>query len=152
MTLTELTRKDFQQTSKLLADYWRERGMSKYNQKYAEKYILEGHRKEIKFDRFFVYKEKGHIVGVISLIVQEGDVAEMRDLVVDPQYRKMGYGKKIIEELLILSQKLKVRKVHVLTFSRLTKFYKQLGFKKEGVLKSHYAKGEDLTIMSKIYD
>ena len=149
MNLTELTRKDLQQTSKLLVDYWKERGMPKYNQKYAEKYILEGHKKEIKFDRFFVYKEKRSLVGIISLIVQEGNVAEMRDLVVDQQYRNRGYGKKIIEEMIETSKKLKIRKLYVLTFSQLTKFYKRLGFKKEGILRSHFAEGENLIIMSK---
>jgi len=147
--LTELIKKDLQQTSKLLVEYWKERGMSKYNQKYAEKYILEGHKKEIKLDRFFVYKEKQSVVGMISLIVQEGNVAEMRDLVVDPQYRNKGYGKKIIEETIEIAKRLKIRKLYVLTFSQLTKFYKSLGFKKEGVLKDHFAEGENLTIMSK---
>ncbi|HLD57947.1 MAG TPA: GNAT family N-acetyltransferase [archaeon] len=148
--ITELTGKDLKSASKLLVDYWNSRGMSQYTNGYARKYLSQGHAKEIKFDKFFVLKSATQdAVAVVSLIVYDGDVAEIRDFVVDKKYRGKGYGRKIVEELIEKAKKLKVRKLFSLASDKNTGFYKHLGFKKEGVLKDHFSKGEDLTIFSK---
>lgn len=72
MPLQELVEKDVEKTAKLLADYWKERGMPNYNQKWAKDYLAEGHRKEIIFDKFFVFKENKKVIAAVSLIAFGG--------------------------------------------------------------------------------
>ena len=149
MVLKKLTKQERREVAKLLADYWKDRDMPKYNQKWAEDYLIKGHKKEIKKDEFFVYKEKGKLIGNISLITDVSNIAQIRDMVVKPGYRSKGYGKKILNELIKLAKKRKIRKLYAFTFPRLEKFFKSAGFEKEGLLKSHFTSDEDLIIMSK---
>ncbi len=147
MTLKKITKQERTEAAKILADYWAERGMHEYNQKWAERYIVEGHKKEIKSDEFFIRKEGGKVIGTVSLTADVSGVAEIRDLVIKEEFRGKGYGKKILGELIEFAKKRKIRKLFALT--KVEGLFKSAGFEKEGVLKSHFAKGEDLIIMSK---
>ncbi len=149
MGLEKLTKQERNEVIKLLTDYWKDRGMPQYNKTWAKKYLTEGHKKETKKDEFFVFKEKNKLIGIIALITDVSNVAQIRDMVVKPEYRGKGYGKVMLNGLIKLAKKRKVRKLYAFTFPKLEKFLKSSGFEKEGILKSHFAPKEDLIIMSK---
>ncbi|MBI2583447.1 MAG: GNAT family N-acetyltransferase [Candidatus Aenigmarchaeota archaeon] len=151
MEMRKAGKSEIHEAAMLLREYWKSRGMN-YSQKWAENYIKIGHKTEIKKDMFFVAKKGGKVIGTISIVVYEGGVAELRDFVVDPEFRGKGIGKQVFKNVLCIVRKQKTRKVYFYTFPSYTKFYRKFGFKKEGVLKSHYAKGEDLVIMSKFLE
>lgn len=149
MNFKKLTSKDRKTVAKLLADYWKERGMPEYNQKWALRYLAEGHKKETVADEFFAYHKGRDLIGVIAFITDVSGVAQIRDLVVKKEYRHMGFGRKILNELIKIARKRKLRKIFVICFPKLKKFYQSAGFEKEGLLKSHFADNENLIIMSK---
>jgi N-acetylglutamate synthase-like GNAT family acetyltransferase len=148
MKLVKIGKKDVSATARLLREYWETRGM-KYSQKWAEGYVSKGHKAEIKEDLFFALKDGEKVLGTIAVIIYEGDVAELRDFVVDREHRGKGLGHKIISESLTILKEKKVRKAYALIFRQYADFYKEFGFEKEGVMKSHFAEGEDLVIVSK---
>jgi len=143
--LTPMSIVDRFTVAKLLVDYWKSRGMD-YNMEWAENFLEEGHAKEITSDTFFTYRDD-EVKGVVSLIVYEGDVAEIRDFVVKEEYRNQGYGKKMIEELEKHSKEKSIRKLYAYVSSQ--EFWTKLGYEEEGVLKSHFKEGEDLVIVAK---
>lgn len=149
MTLKELNEEEKPDVAKLLAIYWKERGMPQYDQEWAEGYLSEGHGKEIVKDEFFVHKEGGEVIGAISLITDVSGAAEIRDMVVKPEFREKGYGTKMLQELTELAKERKIRKLFAFVFPQLEHLYASAGFEKEGVLKSHFKEGEDLAIMSR---
>ena len=79
-------------------------------------------------------------------------LAEIRDLVVKQEHRGKGYGKKIVKEIIKTAGEQKNRKLFAITFPQLEKFYISFGFEKEGLLKSHFAQGENMIIMGKQLD
>ncbi len=85
---------------------------------------------------------------MISLITDVSNVAEIRDMGIRPDFTNKGFGKKILDETIKMSHKRKIRKLYALIFPRNRKMYESFGFIKEGILKSHFAKDEDLVIMS----
>lgn len=147
--LKKIKQQDREGVSKLLSSYWAERGMPEYDKRWAEEYLSEGHKKEITNDEFFVYKERNRVIGTISLITDVSNVAEIRDFVVKPEFRKKGYGRRILEGLIKLAESRKIRKIYALAFPKYEKFLDSLGFEKEGLLKNHFKDKEDLIIMSK---
>jgi citrate lyase synthetase len=148
MALQRLSKQEMKEAAGLLAGYWKRRGMPQYTVKWAEKYFIEGHRKEIKKDEFFVWKEKGKLVATAALVTDVSNVVEIRDLVV-----KKGYGKdcemRIISELVKLAERRKLRKIYALIFPSEVKTYASQGFVREGMLRNHFRKGEHLVIMSR---
>ena len=148
MTLTPISAQERTEIAQLLTTYWKDRGMQQYDQKWAEAYLTEGHKKEIKSDEFFVYKEQDKIIGTVSLVTDVSDVAEIRDMVVKPDQQKKGYGKKMLADLIQLAKQRKLRKLYALVPLHLEGPLQRAGFTKEGVLKSHFAPGENLAIMS----
>ena len=148
MNITKISQRTTTQAAKILSDYWKERGMQ-YTPKWALAYIKKGHKSEIKKDQFFVAKEGPDVVGTASIIIYEGDVAELRDLVVKKSCRKQGCGSALMDAASKFCKEQKVRKMYGLTFPQQQQFMKKRGYKKEGVLKNHFKKGEDLVIMSK---
>lgn len=147
--LNKLAKQDIGEVAELLARYWKERGMPGYDKLWAEGYLTEGRKKEIKSDKFFVYKEHGKIIGTASLVIDVGNVAEIRDMMIKAEYRNKGYGRKILDEIIKIAIRQRVRKIYAVIFPELENMYKSFGFGKEGILKSHFAAGEDLIIMSK---
>lgn len=146
MPLKRIAQKDRKPAAKLLVKYWNSRGMTRYNVRWAEDYLEAGHRKEIAKDEFFLFRKGGKIVGVISLMTWPSkDLVEVRDEVAPNK----GVLKKMIAELLELARKRKIRKVYSLSLEQNARTYASLGFRKEGVLKSHFEKGEDIFVMSR---
>jgi len=148
MSLVKLTN-EHAKVVDILVDYWKSRGMSKFDEKWASEFLTEGHKKEIKQDEFFVYKIDEEVVGTVSLVTDISNVAEIRDMVVKTEHRKKGYGRKMLTELLNYAKELKIRKVFAFVVPNLAEKLKAGGFEQEGLLKSHFAKDEDLVIMSK---
>jgi len=134
--------------AKHLISYWKTRGMN-YSQKWAENYVTKGHREEILGDKFFVAVENGFVVGSMSVILWKRDIAELRDFYVKPEYRNKGIGRKLLERALDFCRRKDMRKIHAELFPQYFHFFKKYGFYKEGVLRSHYAEGEDLLVIGK---
>ena len=149
MGLEKLTEQEREEVAKLLAGYWEDRGVPQYDESWARKYLIVGHKKEIRRDEFFVYKEGDEVIGIISLVTDVSNVTEIRDMAVKPEYKGKDYERKMLNELMKLARKRRIRKLYDLTFPHYEELYRSLGFEKEGVLKSHFAAGEDLTIMSR---
>jgi len=68
----------------------------------------------------------GRIVGMGSLLILWGDLAEVRSLVIDPDYQGRGLGRKIVIELLSEAEALTIPLVFALT--RKAGFFLKLGF------------------------
>lgn len=148
MKLQKLAARNKKEINTLLRSYWKTRGMS-YSKKWTDHYLRMGHKTEIKKDQFFVVIEKGVFIGCISAIILEGNLAELRDFVIKPEYRKKGFGRKTMNEIVKWLKKQNVRKVYSLTFPQKQRFLSRLKFKKEGFLKSHFKKRENLVMMSR---
>ncbi|MFH1511695.1 MAG: GNAT family N-acetyltransferase [Candidatus Woesearchaeota archaeon] len=148
MRLERIKTKEHNEASQILTDYWRSRGMS-YSKAWTKKYLKEGHKTEIRQDIIFAIKEKRKLCGIISAIVLEGNVAELRDFVIKKEFQGKGYGTKAVNQVLTWCKKRKIRKVVALCCPATKRITQKLGFIKEGLLKDHFVKGESLTIMSK---
>ncbi len=147
MNVRKSNKKDTKYIATLLKDYWKERGM-RYSQGWAEDYVKNGHKKEIKKEISFILMDKMQI-GYISTIIYEGNVAELRDLVVKKEFRNKGYGRLLAEKAITWCRKNRIRKMYALAFPKNEAFYKRLGFRREGLLKDHFKKGEDLLFVSR---
>jgi len=97
---------------------------------------LEMILKEPSIGRIFVLKKKGDIVGMVSFLwtvsTALGErVAWLEDMVIDPEFQNMGYGKKLLSEALEEMKKLTCKRVRLLTDSdnaKAQKLYASLGF------------------------
>lgn len=149
MALPELMSEDRPLAAKLLTDYWAERGMGRYDSRWAHQYLLEGHRKEIEKDEFFAYREGDALIGIVSLVTYSSNVAEIRDLVVKPDRRGEGHAGRILKALVEQARKGGVRKLYALTSPRTGYLFISAGFEREGLLRDHFADGEDMLFMGK---
>ena len=120
-----------------------------YSLEYALEYLKKGHAIEILEDNFFVIRNKEEIIGFASLVIYEGNVGEIRDFVIKEEFRGKGFGNTLLSYILEFAKQRNLRKVFVLALSNAKEFYKKNGFEAEGLLRSHFRKGEDLIIMSK---
>jgi N-acetylglutamate synthase-like GNAT family acetyltransferase len=75
-------------------------------------------------DTFFVAEERGKIIGILGLR-EYGDFLEMLSVGVLEEFRKMGVGRKLVEEAL---KQLGGRQIYLMT--SIPDFYGALGFKK----------------------
>ncbi len=76
---------------------------------------------------FFVWQEKGNIAGCCSLEVYSQKLAEIRSLVVLPQYQNQGIGGKLIGRCLNEAKKLGI--YQILAVTDRYKLFKMAGFK-----------------------
>jgi len=75
---------------------------------------------------FWVAEHDGRVVGCGALHVMWEDLAEIRTVAVDPEWRGHGIGRRLVERLLATARELGVRRVFVLTFE--TAFFGSFGF------------------------
>lgn len=75
---------------------------------------------------FSVVEDSGHIIGVGGLHILWEDLAEVRSLVIAPEYAGKGIGKKLVEHLCERAQALEIKKVMALTYQE--KFFNHCGF------------------------
>lgn len=74
----------------------------------------------------YVVKDNATVVGVAGLHVLGQDLAEVRSLVVDPDYQQKGIGRMLVEHIIQESPKLGVERLISLTYQ--VKFFSKLGF------------------------
>src|SRR4030042_3391145 len=77
---------------------------------------------------FWVYEEKGKVLGCCALHPTWEDLAEVRSLAVAGSCRKKGVGSDLVKEALRTAKNLKVKKGLALTY--VPKFFEKLGFNK----------------------
>ncbi|MBX6750096.1 MAG: amino-acid N-acetyltransferase [Micromonosporaceae bacterium] len=75
---------------------------------------------------FWVAEHDGQVVGCGAVHVLWEDLAEIRTVAVDPQWRGHRVGRRLVESLLATARELGVRRVFVLTFE--TDFFGSFGF------------------------
>jgi amino-acid N-acetyltransferase len=73
-----------------------------------------------------VAEENGRIVGCGSLLIMWADLAEIRSLVVAPEFQGRGLGRQLLERLLVEAEALGLPQVFALT--RQVDFFANLGF------------------------
>jgi amino-acid N-acetyltransferase len=76
---------------------------------------------------FFVAEEDRKILGVCALHILWEDLAEIRSLIVQKEYRKKGNGTLLVKKCLSEAKQFGVKKVFVLTY--IPEFFKKVGFK-----------------------
>ncbi len=93
-------------------------------------FILPRTKREIRenIDSFFLAEEDNKIVACCSLDIYSWKLAEIRSLVVLPEYQKRGIGARLVDECLKKAKKLKV--YEVLSITKADKFFETLGFSK----------------------
>jgi amino-acid N-acetyltransferase len=75
---------------------------------------------------FAVYEEDGKILGCAGLAILWADLAEVRSLAVDENYRGRGIGTQLVQWCLEEGRRLKIRKIMSLTYEQ--RFFEKLGF------------------------
>jgi len=75
---------------------------------------------------YTVIEVEGKIVGCGALHVMWSDLAEIRAVAVDDGYIGRGYGRQIVDFLLVEAEALEIEKVFVLTYQH--DFFRHLGF------------------------
>jgi amino-acid N-acetyltransferase len=76
---------------------------------------------------FWVATDGDRVIGCGALHVMWEDLAEIRTVAVDPEYRGQKIGHRIVSELLDVARSLGVARVFCLTFE--TRFFGSFGFK-----------------------
>ncbi|MBI4021613.1 MAG: GNAT family N-acetyltransferase [Candidatus Aenigmarchaeota archaeon] len=148
MKVAPLSKRQEPGLNRLLREYWETRGM-RYSAAYTRRYLREGHRIEILGDRFFVAVDGQEVIGCASVVFQEPEVAELRDLFVRPAWRNRGVANQLLLASVAACRTRKVRKVFALVFPEVADLYRAHGFREEGRLRSHFARGEDLLIVAR---
>jgi len=77
---------------------------------------------------FFVYEDKGKIVGCCALHVAWENLAEIKSLAVEESSQKKGIGEQLVKEALEDAKKLKAKRVFALTYA--PEFFEKMGFKR----------------------
>jgi amino-acid N-acetyltransferase len=75
---------------------------------------------------FGVYEEDGRVLGCAAVTIIWADLAEVRSLAVDEQYRGKGIGKALVNWCVDEARRLHVRRVMSLTYEQA--FFAKLGF------------------------
>ncbi|NPA82723.1 MAG: N-acetyltransferase [Epsilonproteobacteria bacterium] len=76
---------------------------------------------------YFLAKEEDKLVGFTALHIHSPNLAEIRSLIVDKNYRGRGIGKALVREAVKEAKKLKVKKLFTLTYQK--EFFEKEGFK-----------------------
>lgn len=77
---------------------------------------------------FFVYEEKGRIIGCGALHICWDDLVEIKSLAVESRYQKQGIGRQLVEACIEEAKGLGAGSVFTLTY--VPDFFRKLGFKK----------------------
>jgi amino-acid N-acetyltransferase len=76
---------------------------------------------------FFVVEIGGRVGGCGALEIFTEDLGEIRSLVVDDQYKRHGFGRVLVERLLVEARTIGLRRIMALTY--VPEFFHKLGFK-----------------------
>jgi amino-acid N-acetyltransferase len=75
---------------------------------------------------FAVYELDDKIVGCVGLAIIWGDLAEVRSLAVDDNYRGKGIGSQLVQWCIAEARRLCIRRIMALTYEQ--RFFEKLGF------------------------
>lgn len=75
---------------------------------------------------FFVYEEKGKVLGACALHVCWEDLAEVRSLCVTEESRYRGYGKNLVKACVDEAKLFRIKRIFVLTYQ--VDFFRKQGF------------------------
>lgn len=106
-----------------------------------------------KKDVFVTAVAGGKIIGVSRASFEDEDLAEIRWLAVEKEYRNRGIGTKLAEETVGILKERGKRKVtaRVRSASAIPiGIFSKLGFEREGYFREHYRKGVDIIQFGKI--
>jgi N-acetylglutamate synthase-like GNAT family acetyltransferase len=101
---------------------------------------------DAKRERCWIAEMHGEIVGSVFLVKKSASVAKLRLLLVEPQARGLGLGKKLVEECVKFARQAGYKKVTLWTQSDLYAargIYKEAGFKRVHS-EAHHSFGKDL--------
>ena len=93
----------------------------------------------------------GKILGFAGILINI-DIIEIMNIVVRKEYRNQGIGKKLLEELIIISKRtnLEIINLEVNIKNEIAiKLYKKFGFEQIGIRKKYYNMIDDAIIMQK---
>ena len=114
---------------------------------FGEKYIKE----KMKKDKFFVASDNG-VMGCLRISFVDIDLAEIRALCVDKEFRKKGIAQMLLDTSIDFMKEKKMRKIIARTKSDNSvaiRFFQENGFKQEGYFKEHYRKNIDVIQLSR---
>lgn len=101
----------------------------------------------IRYGKVFVLVIEDEVIGIAEYIRDfDGDEIFLYGFSIKKEYRKCGYGKKLLEESIKVFRKNKIKKLGLtvsLENEEAIELYKKLGFKMEEILKNEYGKGID---------
>jgi amino-acid N-acetyltransferase len=75
---------------------------------------------------FGVYESDGQVVGCVALTIIWADLAEVRSLAVEDEFRGKGIGRTLVEWAIAEARRLGIRRVMALTYE--LGFFEKLGF------------------------
>lgn len=84
-----------------------------------------------RLDNWLVIIQHGQIAGCVSLVFFNDELCEVRSLAVDPTFRGQGFGHALVEAAIELAKTRGMSRV--LTLTRATKLFEQVGFQREVV-------------------
>ena len=107
---------------------------------------------KMKKDFFFVVEDYEKIIGCIRISIVELDLAEIRTLCVDEEYRKQGIATKLLDQAIGFLAEKSMRKIVARSKADnkiAINLFKKFGFEQEGYFREHYRKGIDIVQMAK---
>ena len=107
---------------------------------------------KMKKNNFFLVAGDRKIVGCARASIVDVDLAEIRTLCVDEEYRKHGIATELLESAMQLMKEKKMRKLVARTKAdnmEAVRLFERLGFTQEGYFREHYRKGIDVVQMAK---
>ena len=147
MEIRKATVKDAATIAAIIKKHYREDYMGYVT--FNEAYIKDKMKKD---NFFFVAVEKDIIVGCIRASIVDIDLADIRSLCVDEEYRGKGVAKQLVQEALQILKEKKMRKIIARAKAdnaNAIKVFSAAGFEQEGYFKEHYRKGIDIIQMFK---
>lgn len=101
----------------------------------------------IRYGKVFVLIIEDEVIGIAEYIRDfDGDEVFLYGFSIKKEYRKCGYGKKLLEKSIEVFRENKIKKIGLtvaLENEGAIELYKKMGFKKEEMLKDEYGKGVD---------
>lgn len=90
--------------------------------------LLPRSKKDVEqnLENFYVIGETGDVIACGALEYFTDELAEVRSLMVNGQVKQNGYGKKIVEKLIVIAREKNMKRLMALTY--VPKFFHKLGF------------------------
>jgi len=134
--------KDFERISQITKD--------SFPYPWSESYLRRTSQK--RAGEILIAETAGKTVGYILGYVKHNYCGSVKILAVDPDFRKQGIGRKLIEAIIEKLKKEGAQKIFLKLRAKNTvaeNFYEQLGFKKSRILKKYFSNGDDAYLMKK---